>query len=311
MEMAFDSKDVEFGGLTFHVVDQGPRGGPAVLLLHGFPDSSEVWRHQIEALSAYGYRVIAPDLRGFGQSSKPPKQADYKLAKAGGDVLGILISLGIGKFHLVGHDWGALVAWGLAATMSQPSLDQQLAGMPPEFADKFRSLPVKPQIQSLAALSVGHPQAYREPSVEQREKSWYIYYFQFTQALQELQENNYALLRGWSGNHPEADNWVAHFEANSPANLLATLNWYRANTNPDDSIVDAHPLPSIMVPTLGLWGSGDPHQTEEPMQKSGEFVDKGKWTYQRVDDGGHWMQLDQPDAVNKLLLGWLQQGDKT
>ncbi len=308
--MAFTTKRIDFNGITLNVIDEGTEGDPVVLLLHGFPDSCQVWRNQIPALRASGYRVVAPDLRGFGMSSKPPTQADYEVHKACIDVLGTLINLGIGKFHLVGHDWGALVAWGLAAPLSQPTLDQQLAGMPPALATMFRSLPVKPQLQSLAALSVGHPGAYKEPSVEQREKSWYIYFFQFGQAVHDLQENNYALLRGWSGNHPEATQWIAHFEENKPANLVATLNWYRANTNPDRSIVN-DTLPPIMVPTLGLWGSGDPHQTEEPMEKSGDFVDKGKWTYQRVEGGGHWMQLDQPDTVNKLLLDWLRQGDKT
>jgi len=308
--MAITGKSIALNGVTLNVIDEGTEGDPVVLLLHGFPDSCQVWRNQIPALRASGYRVVAPDLRGFGMSSKPPTQDDYQVTKAGIDVFGILVSLKIGKFHLVGHDWGALVAWGLAAPLSQPTLDQQLAVMPPALGTMFRNLPIQPQIQSLTALSVGHPQVYKDPSVGQREKSWYIYFFQFAQALHDLQENNYALLRGWSGNHPEADQWIAHFEENKPANLLATLNWYRANTNPDHSSIVNDTLPPIMVPTLGLWGSGDPHQTEESMQKSGDFVDKGKWNYQRVEKGGHWMQLDQPDTVNKLLLGWLQQWDK-
>lgn len=305
--MAFSSKELSVNGLNFHVVDEGKPDDPVVLLLHGFPDSSDLWRNQIPVLRAAGYRVIAPDLRGFGQSSKPVKQADYKVPLVGGDVLGILIQLGIGQFHLVGHDWGAILAWGLAAHLSQPSLDKQLAGMPPAFANIFRTLPVKPQIQSLAALSVGHPEAYKEPPLDQREKSWYIYFFQFAQALHDLQDNNYKLLRDWSGDHPEATQWIAHFESDKPANLLATLNWYRANTDPDDSIVDDTPLPPIMVPTLGVWSSDDRHQTESPMRTSDRFVDPGKWRYERIDGAGHWMQLDNPDYVNKLLLDWLRQ----
>jgi len=311
--MAFASKEVEINGLNFHVVDEGKPSDPVVLLLHGFPDSSEVWRYQIPALRDAGYRVIAPDLRGFGQSSKPVRQVDYRLPLLGGDVVGILAKLGIGKFQLVGHDWGAILAWGLAAHMSQPSLVKALAGMPPALGNIYQSLQDKPQtqdkpqIQSLTALSVGHPTNYKEPPLEQREKSWYIYFFHFSKALDDLQENNYQLLRDWSGNHSEATQWIAHFESNKPANLLATLNWYVANTDPDHSIVDDETPPQIMVPTLGVWSSEDRHQAESMMKTSGRFVEHGKWSYRRIDGAGHWMQLDEPDYVNKLLLDWLEQ----
>jgi pimeloyl-ACP methyl ester carboxylesterase len=305
--MAFASKEVEFNGLSFHVIDEGKPGDPVVLLLHGFPDSSAVWRYQIPTLRDAGYRVIAPDLRGFGQSSKPVRQVDYKLPLLGGDVVAILAKLGIGKFQLVGHDWGAILAWGLAAYLSQPTLEKALAGMPPAFANMFQALPIKPQIQSLAALSVGHPTNYREPPLEQREKSWYIYFFHFFKALDDLQENNYQLLRDWSGNHPEAAQWIAHFESNRPSHLLAMLNWYVANTDPDHSIVDDETPPQIMVPTLGVWSSGDRHQAETMMKTSDRFVEPGKWSYRRIDGASHWMQLDEPDYVNKLLLDWLEQ----
>jgi len=305
--MPFTTKDLQVNGLHFHVIDEGASGDPAVVLLHGFPDSSDLWRNQIPALRAAGYRVIAPDLRGFGQSDKPVKQSDYKVALLGSDVLGILTQLGIGKFHLVGHDWGALLAWGLAAHMSQPSLEEALAGMPAAFANAFRALPVRPEIQSLTAFSVGHPEAYKDPPVAQRERSWYIYFFQFAQALHDLQDRNYQLLKDWSGGHSEAIQWIAHFDRDKPANLVAALNWYRANTDPDDSIVDDTPLPPIMVPTRGVWGTGDLHQTDWPMTNSGQFVAPNKFSYTQIDGAGHWMQLDKPDEVNKLLLDWLRQ----
>jgi len=309
--MAFASKELNVNGLNFHVVDvvdeSKPGPHPVVLLLHGFPDSSEVWRYQIPALRDAGYRVIAPDLRGFGQSSKPLKQTDYKLALLGRDVLGILVQLGIGEFHLVGHDWGAVLAWGLAAHMSKPSSEKALAGMPPAPGSAVQPLRVKPEIKSLAVLSVGHPNAYKQPDIEQREKSWYILFFQFNEAIYDLQDNDYKLLRDWSGNHTEATQWIAHFESDKPARLLAMLNWYRANLNPDHSIVDDEPLPQIMIPTKGVWSSGDLHQTESPMKRSGQYVEEGKWTYEPIDGAGHWMQLDKPDHINKLLLDWLQQ----
>jgi pimeloyl-ACP methyl ester carboxylesterase len=305
--MAFASKELNVNGLNFHVVDEGQQTDPVVLLLHGFPDSSELWRNQIPVLRDARYRVIAPDLRGFGQSSKPTKPALYELPLLAGDVLGILTTLGIGEFHLVGHDWGAVLAWILAAYMSQPPSPAALAAMPPAIATIVLGAQVKPQIKSLAALSVGHPQAYKDPPLEQRQKSWYILFFQFLRAEAALAHNGYQLLRQWSGNQKEADQWIAHFEKATPANLSAMLNWYRVNANPERSIADSKDIPLIRVRTLGIWSSNDPHQTESPMKTSGQFVEQGKWTYESIDGAGHWMQLERPDYINKRLLDWLRQ----
>src|SRR5437867_9179248 len=104
---------VEANGLSFHVVEEG-KGDP-VLLLHGFPDSSWMWRHQIPALVNAGYRVIAPDLRGFGQSDKPEDVEAYAMQTLVQDVVGILDQLGVEQTHVVGHDWGAALAWSFAA----------------------------------------------------------------------------------------------------------------------------------------------------------------------------------------------------
>jgi pimeloyl-ACP methyl ester carboxylesterase len=303
--MAFTTKELSVRGLNFHVVDEGKLGDPVVLLLHGFPDSSDLWRYQIPALVDEGYRVIAPDLCGFGQSSKPTKETDYEWSLLAGDVLGILAELGIGEFHLVGHDWGALLGWILTSYMSPP---RNLALTPPAIAN-FLGTQSKLQIKSLTALSVGHPQAYKVAPLEQREKSWYILFFLFHRAEFALPANEYQLLRLWSGNQKEADQWITHFESNKPANLLAALNWYRVNTNPERSIADKE-FPPIRVPTYGIWSSNDPHQTETPMKSSGTFVDNPdeRWRYQPIADAGHWMQLDRPDIVNRLLLEWLEKG---
>ncbi len=305
--MAFASQELSVNGLNFHVIDEGNPRGPVVLLLHGFPDSSDLWRFQIPALVGAGYRVLAPDLRGFGRSDKPAKPADYELPLLAGDVLGILTRLEIGKFHLVGHDWGAVLAWILAAYMSQPPSSEALAAMPPPIAKIFLEAKVKPQIKSLAALSVGHPHAYKDPPLLQREKSWYILFFQFPRAEFALAHKDYQLLRQWSGDHKEADRWRVHLESAKPANLTAMLNWYRVNANPERSIADSKDIPVIKVPTLGIWSSDDLHQTVGPMQNSGQFVDDGKWSYEPIEGAGHWMQLDKPDYINQRLLGWLQQ----
>ena len=300
-------------GLTFHAVQEGDAKAPAVVLLHGFPDSADLWRHQIPVLAKAGYRVIAPDLRGFGRSGKPTKTSDYELPLLIGDVLGILKKLGVGQFHLVGHDFGAVLAWLLASFMSLPSSPRALAAMPPAIATPL--VDSRPELLSLTALSVGHPRAYKSVGLDQREKSWYILFFQFERAEGALAAHDYQLLRDWSGAsdprfkeaYQEVDRWVEHFKRDSPANLRAALNWYRANTHPDRSVAERDDIPLINVRTLGIWGEGDPHQTEAPMKNSGQFVtDKPGYEYQALPNGGHWLQLDQRDEFNRRLLKWLR-----
>src|SRR5205085_5701228 len=108
---------LEANGLSFHVVDEGPRDGDPVVLLHGFPDSSWMWRNQIPALAAAGYRVIAPDLRGYGQSDKPEGTDAYRMPVVVADVDAIMRAVGVERADLVGHDWGAALAWSVAASL--------------------------------------------------------------------------------------------------------------------------------------------------------------------------------------------------
>jgi pimeloyl-ACP methyl ester carboxylesterase len=156
-------------GLALYVVDEGH--GTPVILLHGFPDTSHLWRHQIPALVDAGYRVIAPDLRGRGRSDKPERVEDYKLSAIVGDVAGIMDALGIARAHIVGHDWGAVVAWVLAALM-------------PERVDR------------LVAISVGHPAALPHPTLEQLQKSWYYLLFYFPGLAEDaLRKDDWYLFR--------------------------------------------------------------------------------------------------------------------
>jgi pimeloyl-ACP methyl ester carboxylesterase len=146
-------------GVTLAVLDEGE--GRPVLLLHGFPDSSHVWRHQVPALVEAGMRVIAPDLRGFGESDKPESVEDYSLSHSVADVVALLDGLGIERTQVVGHDWGAGLAWLLAAF-------------------------VPARVDRLVVMSVGHPNALRTPSIEQREKGWYQLLFQFPAVAEDL-----------------------------------------------------------------------------------------------------------------------------
>ena len=252
-----------------------------MLLVHGFPDSGRVWRHQVPALLEAGYRVIVPDLRGFGESDRPPDVEDYRVSRSIADLVAVLDAHGVDKAAVVGHDWGANVAWILAAV--QPH-----------------------RVSALAALSVGHPEAGRPPSIAQRERAWYQLLFQFEGVAEELlMRDDAALLRAWIGDEVDAEAYVA--DLSRPGALTAGLNWYRANVHPSRELAERRGVPPVAAPTLGVWSSGDRYVLEEGMVRSGEHV-TGPWRYERLDGPGHWMQLDAPGAVNALLLEHLGAG---
>jgi pimeloyl-ACP methyl ester carboxylesterase len=250
--------------------------GKPVVLLHGFPDSGRLWRHQVPALAGAGFQVVVPDLRGYGRSDKPEPVDAYSLGLLAGDVLAILADLGIARAHIVGHDWGAALAWGLAS-LAPGSVDH------------------------LVALSVGHPATFRRTS-QQREKSWYMLLFQFPGIAERwLTDDNWANFRTWAG-HPDADQVIAELEAGG--SVTPGLNWYRANIPPESWLQPPLNLPPVHAPTMGVWSTGDPALTEIQMTDSAENV-AGPWRYERLDGPGHWLQLDAPDQVNALLLDFL------
>ena len=161
-------------------------------------------------------------------------------------------------------------------------------------------------MRSLAALSVGHPRSFGAAGLEQREKSWYMLLFQFEEVAEEmLRRDDWKLMRDWTRHHPELARWIPSLER--PGALRAALNWYRANAHPAASLADAGgpPFPSVRARTLGLWSSGDAYLTEAQMVGSAPWVDGG-WRYERVEGASHWMQLDRPDHVNRLLLDFLR-----
>jgi pimeloyl-ACP methyl ester carboxylesterase len=254
--------------------DHGPTDGPVVLLLHGFPDSADMWRHQVEALVAAGYRVLVPDQRGYGRSDKPDDVDAYNLILLGTDALAVLDDAGAATARVVGHDWGAPVAW-LVATMAPDRVDQ------------------------LVAVSVGHPRTFATASFAQREKSWYMLLFQFEGVAERwLSEDGWSRFRAWA-DHPDHDGVVAALERDG--SLTPGLNWYRANVAPT-SLVDAPPdLPPVQVPTMGVWSSGDMALLEDQMARSAEHCAAG-FRYERIDDVGHWIPLAAPERLNELLL---------
>ena len=264
-------------GIAINVADHGPEDGDPVLMLHGFPDSARLWRRQIPDLVAAGYRVLAPDLRGFGRSELEVSVPQCGMGSLCGDALAVLDASGVDRAHVVGHDWGAAVSWALALSAPQ-------------------------RVRSLTALSVGHPAAFQAAGVAQREKSWYMLFFQFEGVAEKwLSADDWAGLRRWTGSE-EVENWIA--DLSRPGALEAALNIYRANTRPETFLAPPPDYPPIDLPVMGVWSTKDRALVESQMADSGRHV-AGPWRYERIEGAGHWIPLEAPDRFNPLLLEWL------
>jgi pimeloyl-ACP methyl ester carboxylesterase len=269
---------VEVNGLRLRVQDEGD--GPPVVLVHGWPDSLDVWRHQVGALTAAGRRVISYDLRGFGESDKPSDVEAYAIPHHLADLQALADALDLGPFALVGHDWGSALAWAFASL-------------------------VPDRVERLCAMSVGHPTAFSDADWEQRRRSWYMLLFTHPIAEQVFPRDGWKLLYAF-GSCPDFDRYVKVLS--EPTMLTASLNIYRANVPPEALFLgEPLPLPPVGAPVLGMWSSGDLALTEAQMVRSAEFV-AGPWRYQRLDGCGHWMQLEAPDKVNGFLVDFLAGG---
>jgi pimeloyl-ACP methyl ester carboxylesterase len=266
---------IDVGDVTLHVRDSGH--GTPVVLLHGWPDTGDLWEDQSRALTAAGFRTIVPDLRGFGASSKPTDVAKFAVPAHVGDVVGILDVLGVQRAHVVGHDWGSGIAWATAA-----------------FAPD--------RVVSITTLSVGHPSSLATAGWRQRQLSWYMLLFQFPGiAEQWLSADGFRNLREWSA-HPRIDTVIQRLS--EPGALTASLGVYRANVPPESLVAPRRQLPPVTAPAMGVWSSRDFALTEENMTNSATFV-AGPWRYECIEGAGHWIQVDAPDELNALLLDFL------
>lgn len=267
---------IQANGLGFHVRDEG--SGTPVILLHGFPDTGDLWRHQIPALVQSGFRAIVPDLRGRGRSDRPETIEAYRLTNIVNDVIGILDALEIRRAHVVGHDWGAVVAWLVAA-------------LAPDRVDR------------LVVLSVGMPGAVTRATLDALQKGWYRILILFEGVSEDLlRRDNWYLLRELL--HGAADTETYIDTLSDPAALRAGLNWYRANLSPESIVFPQLRLPMVQARTLGIWSTGDLYLSEEAMTRSKDRV-AGGWRYERFE-GSHWIPLDQADRLNALLLEFLR-----
>jgi len=266
---------VTANGAELNVEVHGDGDGDPVLLIHGWPDDARLWRDQIPALTAAGFRVIAPDLRGLGHSSRPEGKENYQLAHAIGDVAAVLDAAGAPAAHVVGHDWGAAIAW--LTAMFLPD-----------------------RVRTLTAISVPHLGV--PDTIRQREMAWYQLFFQFEEVAEaRLTQHDWALLREFAPGYRDIDRAIENLSR--PGALTASLNWYRANAAP--RLPGSAPaFPPVTAPTLGIWSDGDRYLDGPRMRASGQLV-KGPWRYEEITGASHWIPLDAPDELNALLIDWL------
>lgn len=283
------TKFIETNGVQLFVAQEGPKDGPLVILLHGFPEYWAGWRHQIDFLAQLGYRVWAPDMRGYHLSEKPKGVDEYKLDKLAADVIGLIDAAGQEKALLVGHDWGAAVAWWVA--FRQPN-----------------------RLEKLVILNVPHPQVMMQnlrESWEQRRKSWYMYFFQIPSVPEALlRAGNWRMmeraLRDSSrpGTFSETDLERYRKAWSQPGALTAMLNYYRALFRHRPGLLLD---PRIRVPTLMIWGVKDVALTRELAKPSIELCDDGRLVF--IEEATHWVQHEEPARVNALIQEFFEQGN--
>ncbi len=275
------SATLSVNGLRMHVMSAGE--GPPVLLLHGFPDTHVVWRKQVGPLVRAGYRVIAPDLRGYGQTDAPEAVAAYRSEHLVADMLALLDVMGIQQARVVGHDWGALIGWLLCMRAPQ-------------------------RVAQYVALSVGHPAAFARAGIMQRLRSSYMLWFMAPLLAEtSLTAADFFAMRHFTSDPTQLSHWRR--DLREPGRMTAALNYYRANV-PHGFKLGAETEP-VKVPVMGIWSSRDVALTQEQMRDSSQYVAE-TFRYERIEGADHWLQLTAADQVNALLLdffGGLSRAD--
>ncbi|ORL81821.1 alpha/beta fold hydrolase [Prescottella equi] len=271
---------VRLGELTFDVTVAGPDDGTPILLLHGFPESSASWRPVTPRLVRAGLRVIAPNQRGYSPDARPERVDEYRFDRLVGDVVGLLDAYDIESAHLVGHDWGAAVAW-------------QVAGGHPE------------RIRSLTAVSVPHPAAFgwalREDADQQRRSGYIGLLRQEGKAEAVLLEDDSRRLRAMFGDGNDPELVEEHVRLLSqPGALTAAMNWYRAMT------LAFGDLPPVRVPTTYVWSTADPALGPAAAKRCAEFVD-APYRFVVLDGASHWIPEEHPDALADAILARVAQ----
>lgn len=279
---------IDTGDVSLHVTMAGPGDGEPVVLLHGFPEFWYGWRYQIPVLADAGYRVIAPDQRGYNKSDKPNGIEAYTVDKLAADVSGLLDGLGYDSASFVGHDWGAGVLW---QTMLR-------------YPDR---------VDQGVIINVPHPEVFEElltSEPRQLLKSYYMFFYQLPRVPEFVLSAD-----GWRGlrwfidtsnredvfTDTEIERYREAWER--PGAITAMLNWYRALFRGDAS---EPPTTDVTVPTTVVWGTQDPYLVPEMAEASVDYCQQGR--LELFEDATHWVQHERSEALNELLIEWLASG---
>ena len=283
-------EDARFGvahldRIALHYAEMGPEDGPLVILLHGFPDNCLGWRHQMPDLAKAGFRVIAPDQRGYGLSGKPRGVKAYDLDELAEDVVALGRHFGEEKLRVVGHDWGASVAWWLCSTR----------------ADKM---------EKAAMINAPHPAIWKHAMYAdkvQRKKSRYVKMFRL-RGIPEwmMRRKNYAgLIEALEGSAREGafdkEEWAHYRRAwSEPKALTSMIHWYRALLKKE---LPAEP-PRIETPVLLIWGEKDQFGDVSLAKKSIALCERGGTLF--FAEGTHWVLREEAASVNPMLVTFLR-----
>ncbi len=286
MEHPWTHKFVQVNGIKMHYVTEGE--GPLVVLLHGFPQFWYAWRHTIPELARY-YKVVAPDMRGYGETEKPPHIEDYKSKTLYDDVAGLIHALGYEKAHLVGHDWGGAIALGVA--LNEPQV-----------------------IDHLVVLNAPHPAKYvkaLKSNFRQMCRSWYVFFFQLPYLPEHLVRRKWWInhfMRGWSiRKETFSDEDLKQYEQaiNIPGAANAIINYYRAAIRATLKKRAGESAPrKIDVPTLLIWGEEDKALGKE-LTYNMDSLFTGPFHIEYIPNCSHWVNEEQPELVNQLILDFL------
>jgi epoxide hydrolase 4 len=274
--------------IRLHVVTAGPQDGPLVVLLHGFPEAWFSWQHQIDALVAAGYRVLAPDMRGYNLSDKPEGIASYRIEHLVGDVAALIHWAGAERATVVGHDWGANVAWNFAMRHAE-------------------------MLDRLVTMNVPHPAtmkaAFTNPA--QLLRSWYAFAFQFPWLPERMfLARDVAVLRNTLQVDPvregafTEENIERYVEAmRQPGAVTGGMNYYRAAfRQSQEQTIRVAP---VVAPVLVIWGERDRFIGRQYACPLPALAPNARVV--RLPDASHWVQNDRSERVNQLLLEFLKQ----
>jgi pimeloyl-ACP methyl ester carboxylesterase len=284
--MELEHSIIETNGVKLHVVQAGPKSGIPVVLLHGFPEFWYGWRKQIPALAETGCRVIVPDQRGYNLSDKPKGVKNYDVFTLVEDIIGLIDALGYEKVNLVGHDWGAVVAWTLA--IKHPE-----------------------RLHKLSIMNVPHPSVMRRfltRDLEQMRRSWYVMFFQLPWIPElGMRVNDWRNLIGATRCTSKIGSFLnedieKYKEAwSQPDAMTSTINWYRAIVR--NQTWTSNDNMRVKVPTLMMWGMKDFALTHRMARPSMDYVDEGNLIL--FPEATHWVHLDASEEVNHYLIDFI------